>query len=111
MEFNPTAYSNAGLFSKWISTPAIAGMEEILLLMDVDRVSFHKTDNILKDLRELRTNSGVDPTRSNESPPQDTAVVQLTGYLLLILTLAHIQSPIWVHEGVLKQGLQEFTST
>jgi DNA recombination-dependent growth factor C len=52
MEFNPTAY-NAELFSRWISeefAPAIADME-VLLVMDV--ASFHKTDDILNDLRKL----------------------------------------------------------
>lgn len=88
VEFNPTAYNDAQLFSRWIPeefAPAIADMEEILLVVDV--VSFHKTDNILKDLRELGTTVAL-------IPPGLTSLLQSLDTAV---------------NGVFKQWLQEFT--
>jgi hypothetical protein len=76
VEFNRTAYNNEELFSQWLEkeyAPVIDGGEEVLLVMDV--TSFHKTEAIKKQLRELKTTLAlIPPGLTSLLQPLDTAI-------------------------------------
>jgi hypothetical protein len=74
VEFNPTAYNNEELFSKWIDKElAPLAKTELLLVMDV--ASFHVTEGIKKQLKDLGALLALIPAGCTSLlQPLDTAI-------------------------------------
>lgn len=80
VEFNETAYNNEELFSRWISEeyrPLFANKpeDEKDSLCVIDAASFHKTPDILKQLRNMRATPALIPGGCTSLvQPLDTSV-------------------------------------
>ena len=76
VEFNDTAYNNEALLSRWINdelSPTVSEESSDFLVMDA--ASFHKTPDILHQLREIKvTCAFIPPGCTSLVQPLDTAI-------------------------------------
>ncbi|KAM4062954.1 DDE superfamily endonuclease [Hirsutella rhossiliensis] len=76
VEFNETAYNNEELFKDWIRdelAPIVSRNDDFLLVMDV--ASFHKTDDVLHQLRQHKVVTAlIPPGCTSLLQPLDTAI-------------------------------------